>query len=402
MLGVLCSSLILLSYYNRSFQLQANLSEKLDRNLQSVIALALADTTSQIMSRRFEYDLFGKGEDSVSISKSPWGIYDIAVVKAWNRHEAKTKKLLYGATLPSYFDGSLYLVDHDNPLSVVGHSSLIGDAYLPKAGARIAYIDQRGFDGTTLVNGVTKNGGKTAPSLNNAIIQYLYSLLRPKQDTGVIRLIAPASKDTIFQSFQDSALSILTQGNTVLSNIVIYGQVIIRSDSLIEIDSTAILENCLLIAPGIKIKTGFAGTIQAIASDSIIVEGNCILKYPSALVLLKGKGQSIQNGIEIMNNCTIEGAVFSIADTSDELKTKVEIGDQSLINGIVYVQGYLSMHGTINGTVLTDYFIYRKSASVYLNHLVDAVINRKKMSAYYVGPNLFTGKKSQKIIQWLQ
>jgi hypothetical protein len=321
-LSILCSSLILLSYYNRSFQLKTSLSEKLDRDLQSGIALVLSDTISQTGSNSSTTDLFGNREDSVQIIKSPWGIYNIAVVKTYNRHIDKIKKLFYGASLPSYLDGCLYLVDHDNPLSVVGSTSLVGDAYLPKAGVRIAYIDQRGFDGSILIDRTIKTSERIAPPLNNVIIQYLYSLLRQDQDSGVKKLIALDGKDTISRSFQDPVLSIFAPGKTELSNMVIHGHIIIRSDSLIEIENSVSLENVILIAPCIKIGSGFTGTIQAIASDSMIVEENCRLKYPSALILLKGKEQSIQNEIRIMNNCTIEGAIFSLADTLDILKTK--------------------------------------------------------------------------------
>src|SRR5260221_4175136 len=88
-LGILCRSLILLSYYNKRFEIQSFNTEKINRNLQSGIALVMADTTENNHFKNYTADLFGHGDDSLSIKTFPWGIYNIATIKALSRHENK-------------------------------------------------------------------------------------------------------------------------------------------------------------------------------------------------------------------------------------------------------------------------------------------------------------------------
>jgi hypothetical protein len=191
-------------------------------------------------------------------------------------------------------------------------------------------------------------------------------------------------------------------GDIQLSHMNIDGHVIIQSDSLIEVDQTTTFSNVILIAPVIRIKRNVIGAFQAIASDSIIVEKNCTLLYPSALVLLKDKRVSSQNTITVMDSSVVNGVIFTLADSSDMEKSKVELGTQTIMNGVVYVQGYLSLKGKVNGSVLANYLLYQKTPSMFINYLVDAVINRNKLSPYYIGPEVFDNYKMRDLIQWVQ
>src|ERR1700676_1973882 len=120
-LAILCSSLILLSYYNKRFEIQSYKAEKINRNLQSGIALVMADTTTNNNFENYTVDLFGKGDDSMEIGTYPWGIYNIAVIKAIGPHENKNIKLFYGSKLPEYLNSCIYLIDEGKPLYLIGH-----------------------------------------------------------------------------------------------------------------------------------------------------------------------------------------------------------------------------------------------------------------------------------------
>lgn len=72
-LAILCSTLLFLSFYNKRLEIQLSIDEKIDDNLQSGIALALSDTSSNKQERNFSVDLFEKGNDSVSIDLKSWG-----------------------------------------------------------------------------------------------------------------------------------------------------------------------------------------------------------------------------------------------------------------------------------------------------------------------------------------
>lgn len=273
---------------------------------------------------------------------------------------------------------------------------------MPKSGIQVSYIDQRGYDGEKLVEGMIKNSENNSPALNNSTKEYIENLLLLKQNSSVDSTTSSNDDTSILNSFENPPLIITQTKKIKLSNLAYSGQIIIESDSAIEVDQTAQLTDVILIAPTINIKNDVKGTFQAIASDSITIGKNCNLQYPSAIVLLKNNENKFQTVIKMMDSSAISGGIYSFTDSADIMKTVVELGDKTIVNGIVYVQGYLSPKGVIYGTVITNYLLFKKSASVYLNYLVDAEINKNKMSKYYVGPDLFAGNKSNKIIKWAE
>jgi hypothetical protein len=157
-----------------------------------------------------------------------------------------------------------------------------------------------------------------------------------------------------------------------------------------------------LIAPSITLERGFSGVIQAIATDSLVLRNRCSLNYPSSLILIKAPGATFQPTLRIGDSSMLSGAVLSLApDPNDRIKTYVETGRHTVITGYLYTAGFVALKGEVRGEVLTDYFLHRSATSVLQNFLVDATIDRTKLSAWFVGPHLFSTPHPNKIIQWL-
>ena len=401
-ISLLSSLLVLQAYQYRSIQLKYFLDDKLNNNLRSGISICLADT-SQYTNDVIKYmDLFGDKDDSVMIKRIPWGIYQVGICKVWGSTKEKITELLIGSSLPPYLKGCLYLVDHDRPISLVGNTRLIGNAFLPKSGARISFINQNRYNGVKLVYGDISSSDKESPSLSDNTVQYLGTLLysTPRE---ISEYSLSNFSDTNKRKFVDTLQYFYQPGKITLSNVILSGHIIVKSDSLIEIENSATLQNIIVIAPIVKVNSGFKGRLQILASESISVDESCFLQYPSALILIKKeKGSALhQPKVIISKNCTLEGGIFSFSASDDVYKTSVEIKDGCTLKGILFVNGYLTLESDVKGTVLTDYILYRSAASTYENHLVDRRIDRAKLSTSYVGPSIFPGKKINKTIQCL-
>src|SRR5690606_33532926 len=87
------------------------------------------------------------------------------------------------------------------------------------------------------------------------------------------------------------------------------GNIIIKSDSLLNIAKDCQLEHIICIANIIKIEARFQGNIQAFAQDSIVVEKDCRLTYPSSLVLFS-PSEGHPSGIRIADSVQITGTVL--------------------------------------------------------------------------------------------
>jgi hypothetical protein len=396
--GVLCSLLIVLAYNNHQVRRNAETDARLQRNLQSAINLVLADTSVIIDDQNDPSDLFGRGGDSATIKKENWGLYSVACVEVRGGKKAVGKNFFLGQSSDPYLDACLYLAEQDAPLSLVGGARLVGDGWLPKAGLRPAYFNQRGYDLNILIEGAVRVSRDSMPGIDQRLIARLSSLMMNK-GYGIQGQDTPT--DTLEQSFADTPYIAYRGGPIMLTSGSLKGHILIVSDSMIRVGSGVSLQDVILAAPVIEFEAGFTGRLQAIASDSIVVGNNCRFMYPSSLVLCKMQTSPGQPALVIGDSCQLAGAVVSTAQKKDLNKTYVELGKHTTVEGLVYVAGYLNLKGHVQGTVMTDNFIYKSPPNVLLNYLVDAEIDRSALSKYFIGPHLFISPRQNHIVQWV-
>ena len=396
-LAIISISVITLGYYSRQHQIAANIEQRLSRNLESAINLVLEDNTASSFPKSDSFDLFEDNRDSVLITTAPWGVFEVACVTAFSNVFSKRQGLIFGSGLPAYMDGCLYVADHRRPLSVNGNTILTGDVYLSKGGIKPIYINQRGYDGSKLVEGTIKTSAEALPELSTAILDHLHRLsidsagLAPEWQAG----------DSLVHPFYNDVYTVYSK-EVNLSGLKLKGNIIIRADSLIEVDANNRLEDVILSAPIIRFKQGFKGAVQAIATDSIIVESGSVFDYPSALILLKDPDMKMQNLLRMETGCVFNGVIIAKCEKDDITRCRVELTKNTQINGVVYVMGYCSLRGQVNGTVLTDYFIYQEQNMMYENTLVDVAVNRRNLSPYFIGSTIFQKPAAKQIIKWVK
>jgi cytoskeletal protein CcmA (bactofilin family) len=273
---------------------------------------------------------------------------------------------------------------------------------LPPAGVKRGYIEGKSFEGATLINGVIQNSKNELPPLDKSMIKNLSDAFALNSfQSGLYKEIVMEGKDTLINSFLDT--TILIRAGRTISNKYLSGNIVVWADSSLVIDQSAKLEDILIFAGSIKIKKGFEGNIQAFARDSIVVEENCKLNYPSALGLFKKDHKTQQPYIRLMKNSEMNGIVFSSQSefVSDQSQTLVSIDKQALLKGQLYVDGFADIKGEVRGSVWCNKFLLKTPSSIYENHLLDAVIDRSKLSSYYVGSALIAAGKRKKVIKWM-
>jgi len=390
---ILISSIILLGSVNRKYQSVFKIENRLQNNLESAMSLILADTSLKESSASI--DLFSSGTDSVYVKKELWGLYQLASARAHLNRFAKEVSFLYGSPLPSYMDGCIYMADHQKPLSIVGKTKLTGDVFISNAGLQASYIDQRGFEYAALLSGHIKQSQKYLPPIRQEGTDYLYNLL----DTSKIDIDHVVLPDSLHKSFSEPPVVLVAKAPIYIDNRIFKGHIIIKSGEMIHVSARNELNDIILVAPFVKIDSGFRGTIQVIASKELETGADCHFDYPSSLVLLKGRQLHQQSKLTFGSRSVLQGHILTLCDSKDDLKTLVELA--GAVTGITYVSGYLSVKAPINGVVLTDYFVHRTLSNVYENYLVDVDINRKNLSAFFISTPFFESNSQRGIVQWL-
>ena len=78
---LLLSGVLLLAYYRNLTVLKLTLAEELERNAQSGIQYALGNSQPGETVRE-TFDLYGRTEDSITVTQQPWGVFTLVTAAA--------------------------------------------------------------------------------------------------------------------------------------------------------------------------------------------------------------------------------------------------------------------------------------------------------------------------------
>lgn len=169
---------------------------------------------------------------------------------------------------------------------LVGNTKIIGDVLLPEQGVKSGNIAGTSYYGNQLIYGSVSNSIDNFPKIKN--LEYLKNFIKyPTIVEGVPFELEDALE--LHQSFFEKTAIYQEENAIYLANISLRGNIIISSKTAIYVAASATLENLILIAPKISIDENFKGSFQAFATENIVVEKQCVLSYPSALMLLKNE-----------------------------------------------------------------------------------------------------------------
>jgi len=403
-ISVICSALIIAAYlYYAQYQAKFR-ADKLQSNVNSGINILLA-TRDSVYKEGKSFSLFDNQDDSVFLRKENWGAYDICTVKAFTSTDTVFRVFSVARTIDSTKWSALYLIDEDRPISVSGKTRINGNAYLPKAGIRPAYVDNEAYTGDPkIVSGTIRESARKLPPLQESRLgqlEHYFGLLAG-------RAVHAFTADSIGNSFRENA-RIFSLGKRIdsIEHVSLRGKIILCSDTTLLIDGSVSLKNVLVFARAIVIKNGFHGQCQLFARDSISIQRDCSFDYPSVIGLIRTTSSTTQSPqrLNIGENSRISGLVFTYEKDMHQLPPIISMDKNSVVTGQLYSQGILNLrkNTTINGSVYTNRFLYKSDFTMYENYLINAAIDGPALSRYYLVSDLVPAARKQNcILQWLE
>lgn len=363
------------------------------------------------MQKEFEYNTqtniqFSDNDlEITTIEKKHWGIFDIGMVTSKVKNESFQKIGLLGTQNKNR--ETLYLQDNNQALVLVGKTKIMGTVYLPRQGVKSGNISGNSYYGNQLIYGIQQTSTSKLPEIKN--IDYLKKGILNYNENSFENLELE-DQLKLHQSFTEKTLLFEDNKTITLTNLSLSGNIIIVSKTAIIINSSAILEDIILIAPKITVHANTKGNFQAIATKNIEIQTGCQLKYPSAfLVLEEEKINSVQNQpnlekeesqIKIENNCSVKGIVaFYSKNESTNYKPQISIEENTIVNGEVFCSKNLDLKGTVLGSVYTKNFIANQFGGIYINHIYNGVINSKELPNQYAG--LQINQFSNSVAKWI-
>jgi len=391
-------------YYNKHLDI-AMIRDNLVNNVSSAIELYLAGPGLLPPGQEKTITLYPEEKNSeVTLENRSWGAYNIIVSSATWKSFSYSKIIMCGNNIFEDDKTALYLTDKNNYLSLCGKTILKGTCYLPKLGPRRAYIEGQSFSGSKLVNGELKISTNKLPALDSEFTRINTGRLKGtfNSNDSMSWFDEYKEKDSIVNSFSNKTLRLICTNPVNLGHKTVKGNIIIYSEKPVIVPKNSNIEDIIIYAPAIIFKSGFAGNLQAFVTDSMIIEKECTLNYPSFAGILNTEKKITQPTIRIQEKSEISGGMVLLNTIKDSKKHSVlSINKDVTIYGQVYCNDFVELKGKIYGSLYCDNFILVTASAVYENHLLNAVINPDGLSEYYAACNFLEKTESMEVVKCL-
>lgn len=348
-----------------------------------------------------QVDVFQDGLGMVSYNRIPYGVYELLYVETAFKNHAQSRVALMGEAYGSGNRIALYMPDSKKYLSVSGDSEVRGTCFIPELGLRAGHIEGHGFRGY-----LEKRSSHIFPSKKSlplpakGLLGQIDDFVAGDADYQVLSAADLKEQSGLFASFYEPGKSfILPPGAGQINDLVLKGNIMVRCEDEITVSATTTMDMPILVARKIIISNQFKGSLQAFATDTLIVGEHVHLQYPSALVVKGAKSGLLHVG----KQTKIEGAVIGYNNkTREDNFVQVRIANGSTVSGQLYCNGKTELKGTINGTCASALFNLKTDMAFYENHLLDARLNSEELPADFACVPLVDDYTEQQFIQWLR
>lgn len=312
--------------------------------------------------------LYNSGLPSEMIlSRKAWGLYEMLTVSSVCGTVKRVRVL--GLEAPLRENPGLWCRNNNSSITISGRTTVEGTVFMPDKGVVYKHIQSIFFSGIKLdPNEIKISNDEMLRPINEAetSLQQIFTIDQLRQNNRLLT-------DSIVNSFSNDIVAV-SLSDTLLFNGYYSGNIILKGGS-VRIDPSVRMNNVIIVADKIIVAEGVVGSAQLFARDTIIVENNVVLKYPSGCYS-EGYGeigdQSQINGYFIVN-CTrdknIKNANFK--------KSRI-----SILRGLLYVNGTAHVQGILTGSAFVDEAIIYSPYGYYRNLILDLAILRNNEIAY--------------------
>ncbi len=384
-ISVFCGCFILITHYQNVLNDKLYLQEDLIGRNESVLNYFLSNSELVSYNSILEIDVFEDGITS-SVEKKNWGFYDVFICKSVFKSDTISKAVLVGNTKDNTNNLALYVTDYDKPLKFSGSTQIIGDIEIPNGRSEQAYINGQRGNSINLKGQQTKSKDKL-PKIDKEIHIDVSSL--PRLPLNNI------NKETVLTNEFDATTKVIDLNDIkLLKDLACKGNFILFSNNDLEIGDSVQLNDVVIMAPVVKMASGFKGNVQIIASQKVLVEEDVSLMYPSN-IYIKNDADSVS--VEIKKNSTLIGGIVIDGNTyNNSLDRELLIYENASVIGNVYCYGSTQLKGKIIGSIYTDRFFLRTEASNYENVILNASINKKDLPDDFIELPLFRSPSNKK------
>ncbi|MDR0753821.1 MAG: hypothetical protein LBF04_00325 [Prevotellaceae bacterium] len=317
------------------------------------------------------------------VEREQWGMYEIVSVSSQNRKAHQT--CIVG--LDSVYSNNInfYYQENKSTLTLVGNTNLDGYVSLPAKGIIYGQIKSVFFNGKKVENSkVTVS--KELPNANNNLKKYVENLFSFQNVEETV-----INDSSIHADFYNSQIKYLSAQNSEATFYSLKGKIILAGDE-ITVSSDSKLNDIIMVANKINISKNFEGSLQIFSRDTVIIEENVKMNYPSGIFSRKY--------VKIGDNSQVNG--YIIVDNDDKIDTRRANYIQSRlakVRGLLYIRGAAQIQGIVSGCAYVARAVFYSPQGYYNDMIYDSTILENNEIAY---PLWFKNSQKRKIIKWVK
>ncbi len=356
------------------------------------------------------------GRRSWRAAIAPWGCYWRAVCTGKSHQFTHTIDALIGRHPPADFNLALKLFGPPYPLVLAGESQIRGDVATGTAGVMAGRFRGRDRTDSVLVNGqVVTTAQPRAPTLDWSVwnafqdrIGQLRGSIPIRTDRTLIvddtTRLTPGDSVIIVNASvtvrrqhdlvtQTSAVILIASGPVLIAGITcIDARCAIISDRSIEVADSARVSGVVLHAPRIVIRDAARFSGQALADTLLEVKDRAVTVFPSLLWVTGSRKSGAAPVLRLTSREPCAG-IAGISPGAGEIRNRSHqppgellVDAQSRWTGYLEVCGKAVIGGEVAGSVQAELLGVEDPPTIYLNWLLDAVIDRKAWDGWAALP----------------
>lgn len=394
---IITSSIIVLTSISRR-QNEHVIQKQISRiTIMNAVQFAMAEPDMFTNGQNREINIFPENEFyKVTVLRQEWGLYEVISAKTNNPNDSQALTVLTNRYWQTDGLPVLWVNPSQFKLKVSGNTQIVGKVRIPGAKFEKASIAKKSFCGV-LPNSTSIENSAVLPNLAeklNAMTFENLSLIIPQNTV----LDKNPNQDG-YNSFCKQTKLTYLETSSLIENGNISGNRIVICNGLLKISKAVKITDAILIARSIEFESGFNGSLQAFAYDSIHVNENCKFASPSSFIILRNHNIEQSPHITLMTNVEFNGAIccWALSPTVRN-HCRIQINENTSVYGSVFCNGYSEVNGTIKGHLITRSTMVNISGGMHENNLIDSKILENKTNIP-AEVNLFNDTKKLKIIK---
>ncbi len=373
------TGLTLLYGFEKRQEKSVDFQERVLRNVDSGLNVLLS--SQEVYEEWTDLDLFEEQQDSVRLKRIPWGIYQVGLCASSYKNKEARKSILIGSA--PEINHSLYLAEMNQALSLGGKTRLAGLCYIPKKGLKRSNVEDQPYIGSKLMFGRKKTSDRSLPKIDQRIFEQLF-FIRESDEDSLIYMDQIMSEE-IDRSFFESTVVVESSYDMAIYESTINGNVKLLCNGDVTIDSKSSLNNVVIYCDKLFIEAGFKGSIQVFARDSVFIDDEVNLLYPSVIYARQiNNDQSAY--IQFGERCRMAGEIIAYEkNLKRDNWPLISFEEESVFQGTMFCNGFVELKSSlVAGSVSALKSIYHGVSGSYENTFINAEIDQNQLSESFL------------------